>query len=55
MENYSMNSVIKARNIVGEMGLTIYQTRAYLYHLHIAGMMKKVNSGRGVAYSDYAN
>ncbi|EAM1080880.1 regulator [Salmonella enterica] len=39
---------LKTRDIADATGLTIYQARTYLEQLHTAGVVGKVNIGKGV-------
>ncbi|EBH8586343.1 faeA-like family protein [Salmonella enterica subsp. enterica serovar Abony] len=44
-----MNIPVRTRSIADAAGLTIYQARAYLVTLEGAGVVEKMNAGKGVS------
>ncbi|EEM2041215.1 faeA-like family protein [Salmonella enterica subsp. enterica serovar Kentucky] len=44
-----MNIPVRTRSIADAAGLTIYQARAYLVTLEGAGVVEKMNVGKGVS------
>lgn len=47
--NGRINIPVRTRSIADAAGLTIYQARAYLVTLEGAGVVEKMNAGKGVS------
>uniref|UniRef100_UPI0021BDFFB5 FaeA/PapI family transcriptional regulator n=1 Tax=Salmonella enterica TaxID=28901 RepID=UPI0021BDFFB5 len=47
--NGRINIPVRTRSIADAAGLTIYQARAYLVTLEDAGVVEKMNAGKGVS------